>query len=51
VSAIPCEKLDLYGLGKRVCSESDSFTMRAFPVLVSGPSDIQVRAPGKSRPS
>jgi hypothetical protein len=29
-------------------SEFDGFTMRAFPEYLSGPSDIRVRAPGKS---
>lgn len=47
VSTIPREELDLWGLCKRARSKSESFTMRAF--LLSGPSDIQLRAPGISR--
>ena len=47
---IPREELDLLGVGKRARAKSNSFTMRGFLALLSGPSDIQVRAPGISWP-
>ena len=47
---IPREELNLWGVGKRARAKSNSFTMRGFLALLSGPSDIQVRAPGISWP-
>ena len=51
LSTIPRVELDLWGVGKSARAKSDSFTMREFSALLSGLSDIQVRAPGISWPS